>query len=469
MLKARAHTLTRYFIVILDVLFADTVLLIMTECYNFIMPSLLFSRPKAALVMLTLCVLIASLLFPPILHYRRVNMFQISKRIMKFTFCFVWMFIIFLRIAGNSGHLASFGIVLCFCMFASFFALRSVERFVLGKLRAFGRNTKTVLFVGNDPALLMIYEEILSDPTTGYRMLGYYSDEVMKNAPVQLKRLGSYADLRNLINGVTRPYYHADELFCSLSHNHEDTIRSIMEYCDRNMTHFFYVPIIFHSIQMSLHPEKLGNSIVFTNYHEPLQFAVNRMTKRLFDIVFSSIILVFLLPFIPVIALIIKIQSPGGIFFRQERTGLNGKTFTCYKFRSMHINDRADKIQATKNDPRKFPFGNFMRKTNIDELPQFFNVLRGEMSVVGPRPHMLYHTEKYSALIKKYMVRHISKPGITGWAQVTGFRGETSELWQMEGRIKKDIWYIEHWSLWLDIKIICMTAWSVIHPDKAAY
>ena len=110
-----------------------------------------------------------------------------------------------------------------------------------------------------------------------------------------------------------------------------------------------------------------------------------------------------------------------------------------------------------------------MRKTNIDELPQFFNVLRGEMSVVGPRPHMLYHTEKYSALIKKYMVRHISKPGITGWAQVTGFRGETSELWQMEGRIKKDIWYIEHWSLWLDIKIICMTAWSVIHPDKAAY
>ena len=469
MLKARAHTLTRYFIVILDVLFADTVLLIMTECYNVIMPSLLFSRPKAALVLLTLCVLIASLLFPPILHYRRVNMFQISKRIMKFTFCFVWMFIIVFRIAGNSGQYSNFGIVLCICMFAAFLAMRFLERLVLGKLRALGRNTKTVLFVGNDPSLLLIYDEILSDPATGYRMLGYYSDEDMENAPKQLKRLGSYSDLINLLNGVTSLYCHTDELFCSLPHNQEDTIREIMEYCDRSMTHFFYVPIIFHSIQLSLHPEKLGNSIVFTNYHEPLQFAVNRMIKRLFDIVLSSIVLIFLLPFIPVIALIIKIQSPGSIFFKQERTGLNGKTFLCYKFRSMHVNDGADKLQATKNDPRKFPFGNFMRKTNIDELPQFYNVLKGDMSVVGPRPHMLYHTEKYSALIKKYMVRHISKPGITGWAQVTGFRGETSELWQMEGRIKKDIWYIEHWSLWLDIKIIFMTAWSVIHPDKGAY
>ena len=148
---------------------------------------------------------------------------------------------------------------------------------------------------------------------------------------------------------------------------------------------------------------------------------------------------------------------------------MNGKTFMCYKFRSMHINDEADMTQATLDDPRKFAFGRFMRKTNIDEFPQFFNVLLGDMSIVGPRPHMLHHTEVYSQLIDKYMVRHFSKPGITGWAQVSGFRGETKELWQMEGRIKHDIWYIENWTFWLDIKIIFKTALSLFWNDKNAY
>ncbi len=135
----------------------------------------------------------------------------------------------------------------------------------------------------------------------------------------------------------------------------------------------------------------------------------------------------------------------------------------------MHINAEADKLQCTENDPRKFAFGNLMRKTNIDELPQFFNVLRGDMSVVGPRPHMLYHTEVYRKLIDKYMIRHFVKPGITGWAQVTGFRGETKELWQMEGRVERDIWYIENWSIWLDIRIIWRTIKQILVRDKKAY
>lgn len=135
----------------------------------------------------------------------------------------------------------------------------------------------------------------------------------------------------------------------------------------------------------------------------------------------------------------------------------------------MHVNKNADMEQATKNDPRKFPFGNFMRKTNIDELPQFFNVLKGDMSIVGPRPHMLHHTDIYSKLIGKYMVRHFSRPGITGLAQVTGYRGETKELWQMEERVKRDIWYIENWSFWLDVKIILMTIKSIFVHDSNAY
>lgn len=163
------------------------------------------------------------------------------------------------------------------------------------------------------------------------------------------------------------------------------------------------------------------------------------------------------------------LTMPGPVFFKQKRNGLNDKEFYCYKFRSMRVNTQADSLQATKDDPRKTRWGNIMRKTSIDELPQFINVLLGDMSVVGPRPHMLKHTEEYSKLINKYMVRHFVKPGITGWSQVTGYRGETKELKDMEGRIRGDIWYIEHWSFGLDLFIIYKTVANAIHGEKNAY
>ena len=189
--------------------------------------------------------------------------------------------------------------------------------------------------------------------------------------------------------------------------------------------------------------------------------------KRTFDIVFSSLMLCTIFPIVWVIVSIaIKIQSPGPIFFKQDRTGLDGKTFKCYKFRSMKVNADSDKVQATKDDPRKFPFGNLMRKTNIDELPQFINVFLGDMSVVGPRPHMLKHTEEYSSLINRFMLRHLAKPGITGLAQVSGFRGETHYIDQMEGRVKMDIKYIENWSFWLDMKIIVKTVTNMLGKEK---
>ena len=153
----------------------------------------------------------------------------------------------------------------------------------------------------------------------------------------------------------------------------------------------------------------------------------------------------------------------------QERSGENGQTFRCIKFRSMRVNADADRVQATRDDPRKTRFGDFLRRSSIDELPQFINVLRGDMSIVGPRPHMLQHTEQYSKLINKYMVRHLIKPGITGWAQVTGYRGETHSLSQMEGRVRRDIWYLENWSLLLDIRIIFMTVWNALRQDENAY
>lgn len=197
----------------------------------------------------------------------------------------------------------------------------------------------------------------------------------------------------------------------------------------------------------------------------------NRFIKRTFDIFCSSLFLFTIFPFIYLfVAIVIKITSPGPVFFKQKRNGINGKEFYCYKFRSMKVNAQADTLQATEHDPRKTKFGDFMRKTNIDELPQFINVLKGDMSLVGPRPHMVKHTEEYSALIGKYMVRHLIKPGITGWAQVTGCRGETKELYQMEERVKRDIWYVENWSFWLDLRIMYLTVKNmVLRNEKMAY
>ncbi len=175
------------------------------------------------------------------------------------------------------------------------------------------------------------------------------------------------------------------------------------------------------------------------------------MLKRGFDIAFSGTFLIFSpVIFIPV-AIAIKLSSPGPVFFRQKRTGYMGRDFLCWKFRTMRVNEQADGMQATRNDPRKTKLGDFLRRTSIDELPQFINVFMGDMSIVGPRPHMLKHTEDYRRLISQYMVRHLIKPGITGWAPVSGYRGQTEELWHMERRVEHDIWYIQHWSFLLDL------------------
>lgn len=238
-----------------------------------------------------------------------------------------------------------------------------------------------------------------------------------------------------------------------------------------NVVHFYSVPNVSNYLHHRMYFNMIGSVPYLSFFRDPLSSSVqNRVIKRTFDIVFSLTFLCTLFPIVLlVVAVITKITMPGPLFFRQKRNGLNDKVFYCIKFRSMRVNDDADKVQATKDDPRKTKWGNIMRKTNIDELPQFINVLLGDMSVVGPRPHMLKHTEEYSQLIDKYMVRHFVRPGITGWSQVTGFRGETKELSQMEGRVKGDIWYIEHWTFWLDLYIIFKTIANAIRGEKEAY
>ncbi len=460
--------LIRNLVILSDFVLLNMLLLAFLQFFPEIVPRTIKSTPRFDFFFANFALAVAEFFFHTIIHERRVSFDQIAVRASKLVLTHAGIFFILSRMYGDNGGYFRFILIYTPILYLLLLVIRVIELYILNKYRQMGGNTRRVLFVGSDPANMMLYEEFMADPSTGYLVIGYYSNNEIEGAPEQMTHLGSLDELDELCAN-DEPHGKIDELFCCLSHDESQRISQIMQFCDKNVIRFYYVPRMQGNFRLNLIPERFGTMTLFTNYAEPLTKPGNRFIKRTFDIAFSLCVCIVLLPFIPIIALIIKLQSPGPIFFVQKRTGLNGKEFNCYKFRSMHVNKDADLQQATLDDPRKFPFGNFMRKTNLDEFPQFFNVLRGNMSIVGPRPHMLKHTEIYSGLINKYMVRHFSKPGITGWAQVSGYRGETKELWQMEERIKRDIWYIENWSFWLDLRIIGKTFVSIIKPDKNAY
>ncbi len=429
-----------------------------------------------------LALVISQMRFSPIIHKRLVGAGDVLQRIIGLTALHAIVGYLILKIIDYDLPVGWLIGEINTVFFVSLLFKRLLERWVIRLYREAGRNTRMVTLVGSDIELVNIYRKLIDDATLGYKVLGYYGDDklietiekvereekINLSALKNLERKGSVEDLLAAM-GRHEDLQLGDELYVCLSRKDRDVIKKLSRYCDYKVVRFFYVPISVESIGLNLKRELMDDIEVYTTYEIPLQNMGNRILKRTFDIVFSLFFLIPTALMFPFIWLIIKIQSPGPIFFKQARTGIDGKTFMMLKFRSMHVNADADKVQATKDDPRKYPFGNFMRKSNIDELPQFLNVLRGDMSFVGPRPHMLAHTEQYSALISKYMVRHFVKPGLTGWAQVTGFRGETKELWQMEGRVKRDIWYMEHWSIWLDIRIIWMTFKTIFVHDENAY
>ena len=412
--------------------------------------------------------LIGEFINPPIVHKRSISAGNVVKRVIQLSFLqgFFAVFLMkMLRLNFVGGRLQ---VQICVLMLIMILLSRGFERLIIKKYRSVGGNSRRATFIGADTELLNVYHKLKDDLTMGYRINGYYADEDMNHDVGKLPKLGT---LQYFLSNLDDPdkLNIGDELYVCLSRREKGIIRRLSNFCDHHVIRFYYVPVSVENLDIGLKRELIDDIEVFTTYENPLENPLNKFIKRAFDIVMSIVFLIPTALIFPFVFIIMKIQSPGPILFKQKRTGLDGKTFNCYKFRSMHVNSDADKLQATKDDPRKYPFGNFMRKANIDELPQFVNVLQGRMSIVGPRPHMLAHTEQYSALIDKYMVRHFVKPGITGWAQVTGYRGETKELWQMEGRVKRDIWYIENWSIWLDIRIIWMTMKSIFVHDEHAY
>ena len=336
------------------------------------------------------------------------------------------------------------------------------SRRLLKMYRTSGYNYKRIVVIGSGNVAHRLMEELASDLGYGYRIEGVFDNSDkgrnMKNYKGNLNDLEPFLK-DNLI----------DEMYCAIPDADNDEVHRLMKMAERNAVDFFYIPQLGRYITRRFELYSLGNIPILSVRPYPLSNPFNALLKRTFDLLMSLIALI-LSPIILIpVAIAIKVTSPGPIFFKQERTGLRGEPFVCYKFRTMRVNSDSDTKQATKNDPRKTRLGNFLRKTSIDELPQFWNVLKGEMSVVGPRPHMTKHTEAYSALIDKYMLRHTIKPGITGWAQVNGYRGQTDELWKMEKRVEYDVWYAENWNFMLDIKIIFLTIYKAIFGDKNAF
>ena len=465
----RTNDIIKWGIIIIDFLLLN-ILIFFLFIYNPLMENWEGEQRRIFMIMTNIALGISEYYNSPLVHLRLVSIADILKRLPRLGGVMAVGAYILMK-GTNQNFPVGYSMAILMVLFVIVVIIsRTIERIIIKALRQTGRNMYRVVFVGSDPELLNVYSRLIGDASKGYQMVGYYADQYVANVPddIYLKRLGT---LENFFHDAddAAALQNVDEIYVSLSRIQRETIRKISNYCDQNLVRFYYVPVSLETLGISLNRELLDDMEIYTTYENPLQNPVNKLIKRIFDIVLSLVFLLLTLPLWPIIWLVIKTQSPGPLFFKQVRTGLDGKDFNMLKFRSMHVNADADKVQATENDPRKYPFGNFMRKANIDEIPQFWNVLMGDMSIVGPRPHMLLHTEQYSQLIEKYMVRHFVKPGVTGWAQVTGFRGETKELWQMEERVRRDIWYMENWSIWLDIRIMWMTAKTIFIHDKKAY
>jgi putative colanic acid biosynthesis UDP-glucose lipid carrier transferase len=322
-----------------------------------------------------------------------------------------------------------------------------------------GSNFRNAVILGCTPEAIRLKNLFESRNDYGYRFLGYFSDRKS-----DLKIKGNLKDLKPFVieNSV-------DEIYCSLTEISNEHLKDLIDFADENNKTIKFIPdskeIFSKNLRIDYYDFFPVLSLQKTFLHEP----VVKGFKRLFDIIFSLVVIVGLLSWLaPLLSILIKLESRGPVFFKQGRPGIDENEFFCYKFRSMKINKTTEKA-ASKNDPRVTQIGKLMRKTSMDELPQFVNVLFGDMSVVGPRPHLWVQNRVYGNTVKKYMVRHCVKPGITGLAQVSGFRGEIHTDADMVNRIQLDVFYIENWSFIMDLKIILQTVANIFKGDEKAY
>jgi putative colanic acid biosynthesis UDP-glucose lipid carrier transferase len=339
-----------------------------------------------------------------------------------------------------------------------------VMRLLIPRVIALGSNQRKAIVVGANELGLKLAKQIRSNPYLGIQVVGFFDDrqEARLGNVGENTLLGPMKDLAGFAKqrGV-------DHIYLALPMASQPRILQVLDDLRDTTASIYFVPDIFVTDLIQARVDDLNGMPVVAVCETPFT-GVNGMIKRTSDIILSILILILISPIMFAVAWGVKMSSPGPVLFTQRRYGLDGKEITVYKFRSMTVcEDGPDVPQARRNDPRITPFGAFIRKTSLDELPQFFNVLQGRMSIVGPRPHAVAHNETYRKLIKGYMVRHKVKPGITGWAQVNGYRGETETLDKMKARIDYDLAYLRNWSLRLDLLIILKTALMVLGDRKA--
>ncbi len=328
--------------------------------------------------------------------------------------------------------------------------------YLLKKYRSYwGGNYRTVVILGLNKKTDQLRKFFTDNPEYGYKL----SKTFDSNNQTKLETVFDYI-LKNEI----------DEIYCSIGELSNEEIQAVIDFADNNLKILKFIPDNKEIYTKRLDFEYYGYIPVVSLRKIPLQQPINKFLKRVFDIVVSIIVITGVLSWLtPLLAIIIKLESKGPVFFKQKRNGLDYKEFYCYKFRSMKPNPTAHIHQVKKNDERITRVGKIIRGTSIDELPQFINVLKGEMSVVGPRPHMVSHTHMYAERIDKFMVRHFIKPGITGLAQISGYRGEVEDDNFITNRVKYDIFYLENWSLLLDLKIMFLTVYNALRGDERAY
>jgi len=404
------------------------------------------------------------------LHRNSVSIYGRSIRAyIIFGFCMAIVFILSLQNDFSHFLFAAHAYFYAFT-YIIFGLLLFVNRLVLLIIRKTQRHRidnikKNVVIVGKNHSSLTLSHLFSGNVASHYNVMAVFHDQAEVAFEDRLLYRGGTDECVSYLKNNR-----VDEIFCTLPGVSKEGISVLMHEADKNLTRFRLVPEYYDYFPGNVSIEMFDNIPVMTGRPEPLQDLANAAFKRLFDIGFSLLVIVFLLSWLlPILALLIKITSPGPILFKQLRSGRSNQPFYCLKLRSMRVNAAADAQQATKNDSRITPLGAFLRKTSLDELPQFFNVLLGNMSIVGPRPHMLKHTEEYALLIDKFMVRHFLKPGITGYAQVNGLRGETKTTEDMAKRVEADVWYLEHWSFLLDLKIIFLTVWNIFKGDSKAF
>jgi putative colanic acid biosysnthesis UDP-glucose lipid carrier transferase len=358
-----------------------------------------------------------------------------------------------------------FFIIFCLSGFATILLFnRIVFNLLVISLRSKFRLAKNVVVLGYNEVSIRLIDYFQKEAKL-VKLAGCFDD---RGKIEDSKELRVFKNLRDCMSFVKEN--EVTEIYSTLAPEHYPYLFELAKEAEKQFVYFKFVPDYHIFVNRNIYVDFLNDIPVLSLRKEPLEDTGNRIKKRAVDIILSSLVMIFILSWlVPLLALLIKLDSRGPVFFIQLRSGKNNQPFRCLKFRSLQVNNEADSKQVSRDDNRITKLGRFMRKTNIDELPQFINIFLGDMSVVGPRPHMLKHTEHFAELYKEYMIRHFVKPGLTGWAQVNGLRGEIKDNEFLRKRVEFDTWYMENWSLYFDLRIIALTIVVSIKGDKNAF